>query len=78
VAYLHHLFKAKELLALRLASIHNLRFVLRLMEDMRRSILENSFQSFKNNFMDGYKPTHEATRLSQKETWMEARNIRGG
>jgi queuine/archaeosine tRNA-ribosyltransferase len=48
------------------------------MEDMRRSIMENSFQSFKNNFMDGYKPTHEATRLSQKETWMEARNIRGG
>ena len=34
-AYLHHLFKAREILGLRLASIHNLRFILRLMEDMR-------------------------------------------
>ena len=38
VAFLHHLFKAKELLALRLGSIHNLRFVLRLMEDIRAAI----------------------------------------
>lgn len=37
-AYLKHLFSVQELLALRLASIHNLRFYLRLMEELRKSI----------------------------------------
>ena len=75
-AYLHHLFKAKELLGLRLASIHNLRFVLRLMEDMRRAILDGTFESFRTGFLSSYRPTNEAARLSQKEAWMEARGIR--
>ena len=74
--YLHHLFKAKELLGLRLASIHNLRFVLRLMEDMRRAILDGTFESFRTGFLSSYRPTNEAARLSQKEAWMEARGIR--
>lgn len=38
-AYLHHLFRAKELSYYRFASIHNLRFMIRLMEDVRRDIL---------------------------------------
>jgi len=37
-AYLHHLFKCEELLAYRLATIHNLRFVLRLMDEIRKHI----------------------------------------
>ena len=37
-AYLRHLFSVQEILALRLASIHNLRFYLRLMEELRKSI----------------------------------------
>ena len=78
VAYLHHLFKSKELLGLRLASIHNLRFVIRLMEDMRRAILDGGFQGFRDSFLKAYRPTNEATRQSQKETWMKARGIRGG
>ena len=44
-AYLHHLFKARELLAYRLATIHNLRFVLRLMEEMRAAIAEGGSRS---------------------------------
>src|SRR5919199_1598069 len=42
-AYVHHLFKAEELLAYRLASIHNLRFMTRLSAQMRRAILEGRF-----------------------------------
>ncbi len=45
-AYLHHLFKAQELLAYRLATIHNVRFIMRLMEQIRRSILDGTFSSF--------------------------------
>ena len=76
-AYLHHLFKSKELLGLRLASIHNLRFVFRLMGDMRAAIVEDRFQSFKDRFLSTYKPTSELARQTQKEAWMESRSIRG-
>ena len=72
-AYLRHLFRAKELLGLRLASIHNLRFVLALMERIRASILEKRFDAFRRDFLDRYQPANEAARQAQKEQW-----IRGG
>jgi len=40
LAYLQHLFKAKEITALNLATIHNLHFMVRLMEDYRRKIVD--------------------------------------
>ena len=55
-AYIHHLFRAKELLAYRLATIHNLRFVLRLMEEMRAAIVNNTFQQYRERFRAGYTP----------------------
>ena len=70
-AYLRHLFRAKELLGLRLASIHNLRFVLSLMERMRAAIFEDRFESFRRGFMDAYKPANEAARQQQKEHWLQ-------
>ena len=76
VAYLHHLFKAKELLGLRLASIHNLRFVLRLMAEMREAIVEGRFAGFAGDFLAAYRPTDEAARQAQKEAWMVDRMIR--
>ena len=42
-AYIRHLFAANEMLGMRLATIHNLRFVLRLMEEMREVIEEKRF-----------------------------------
>ena len=75
IAYLHHLFKARELLALRLATIHNLRFVLGLMERMRTAIVAGHFARFREKFLESYRPTNEAARLAQKASWMEARGI---
>ncbi len=72
-AYLHHLFRAGELLGLRLASIHNLRFVLRLMEEMRHAILDGTFPLYRERFLAEYKPTDEAARLSQKQRWIKQR-----
>ena len=46
-AYLHHLFKAKELLALQIASIHNLAFYLWLTREARRHILGGDFAAWK-------------------------------
>jgi queuine tRNA-ribosyltransferase len=54
VAYLRHLFMSDEILAAQLATIHNLRFYLKLMEDSRRAILENRFCDFKKAFLEKY------------------------
>ncbi len=50
-AYLRHLFKASELTYFRLASIHNLNFILRLMENIRNSIKENNFKKLKKEWL---------------------------
>jgi queuine tRNA-ribosyltransferase len=55
-AYLHHLFRAREILGLRLASIHNLRFLARQIEDMRRAIASGAFASALAAFQDRYRP----------------------
>jgi queuine tRNA-ribosyltransferase len=72
-AYLHHLFKAQELLAYRLATIHNVRFVMRLVEQIRRSILDGTFPAFKEAFIKNYRPTDAETRAEQKKKWLGAR-----
>ena len=46
-AYLHHLFKAKELLAMQIASIHNLAFYLWLVREARQQILADNFAAWK-------------------------------
>lgn len=46
-AYLHHLFKSKEMLASTLATIHNERFTIRLVDDIRRSITDGNFAEFR-------------------------------
>ena len=51
-AYLHHLFKAQELLALQIASIHNLAFYLRLVTDARQHIIEGDFTQWKRSVID--------------------------
>jgi queuine tRNA-ribosyltransferase len=55
VAYLSHLFRAKEMLAATLASIHNIYFLNNLMSQIRQSILNNNFFEFKENFLSKYK-----------------------
>jgi len=65
-AYLNHLFRAKELLAYRLATMHNLRFVLRLMSEIRQSIIDGEFPALRDRMLADYRPTDEAVRLSQR------------
>jgi queuine tRNA-ribosyltransferase len=72
-AYIHHLLRCEELLAYRLATIHNLRFIMRLMEEMRKHILDGSFPSFKESFLANYEPTDEEVRLSQRRKGMRSR-----
>lgn len=49
-AYLSHLFRAKEMLAATLASIHNLYFMVNLTKEARKAIVGGKFQEFKKSF----------------------------
>ncbi len=51
-AYLNHLYRANEGLGNRLMSIHNLRFLIKLMEDIRLAIKEDRFVEFKKDFLE--------------------------
>jgi queuine tRNA-ribosyltransferase len=53
-AYLHHLFKAKELLAYTLATIHNERFIIRLLDTIRETIQSHDYPAFKADFLGRY------------------------
>jgi queuine tRNA-ribosyltransferase len=50
-AYIRHLLKAGEILGLRLCSIHNLRFLTRLMEDAQKAIEEDRYGDFCREFV---------------------------
>lgn len=53
-AYLRHLHKSDELFGKRLLSIHNVRFLLKLAEDIRQAIQEDRLDLFKEAFLDKY------------------------
>lgn len=72
-AYLSHLFRSEELLALRLATVHNLYFIGNLMKRIRSTIIEGTFDEYRREFLAGYKTTDEKTRVAQKEKWLKER-----
>ena len=73
VGYLHHLFRSGELLALRLATLHNLRFVMRLMEEMRNAVIDGTFREYAQQFLAHYKPASQEVRMAQRGRWQAAR-----
>ena len=53
-AYIRHLFKAQEILGMRLASLHNLHFYLELVGMAREAILADQYGNWKKTFLDRY------------------------
>ena len=53
-AYIRHLLKANEILGLRLTTIHNLHFTLRLMKDIRKAVGRGRFREFKREFLQKF------------------------
>jgi len=53
-AYLRHLFNAEEILGLRLLSLHNVHFFLKMMEGVRKAIAGDKFVEFKKEFLNKY------------------------
>ncbi|NJN84308.1 MAG: tRNA guanosine(34) transglycosylase Tgt [Caldilineaceae bacterium] len=66
-AYLRHLYKAGEITALRLGTIHNLYFMLNLMRQIRTAIRAGSFDDFRADFLDGYHMTNQDVRHQQRQ-----------
>jgi len=66
-AYLRHLFKAGELLASRLATIHNVHFLLELMRDIREAIAAGSLQAFWEEFLGKYPIIPHDVRAANRE-----------
>ena len=65
-AYLRHLFRANEILGLRLATVHNVRFLIRLMEQARRAIIEQSYQAFMDQFLEQFQTIPHAVREASR------------
>jgi queuine tRNA-ribosyltransferase len=61
-AYLNHLFRGKEILAATLATIHNERFIVRLVDQMRAAIINGDFAELKEEFLGRYK--HRSTHAN--------------
>ena len=52
-AYIHHLFKAKEMLGMRLCVLHNLYFYNKMMEEIREAIEKGEYQAYKKQKLSG-------------------------
>jgi len=63
-AYIRHLFKAGEITGARLATIHNLRTLIRLMQEIRRAILEDALPEYRTDF---YRRYDMATAFNREE-----------
>ncbi|CAN5672045.1 tRNA guanosine(34) transglycosylase Tgt [soil metagenome] len=68
--YLHHLFRAGEILAYRLATIHNLRFIMRQMADMRAAIVGGRFASAHRALLARYEQVDQDVRLDQRRRFL--------
>lgn len=61
-AYIRHLFKAKEMLGMRLCVLHNLYFYNHLMEEIRGAIEEHRYKEFKKTTLEGFLTPEEEYR----------------
>ena len=53
-AYLHHLFRTDEITAKVLASIHNEHFIVHIVDQIRKTLLNDTFKDYKKEFLDRY------------------------
>ncbi len=69
-AYLRHLFKAEEILGLRLMTIHNLHFLINLVNGARQAILEGRFGAYHEEFIAGYRTSDPEVQAQNKARWI--------
>jgi queuine tRNA-ribosyltransferase len=72
-AYLRHLFRCREVLGLRLATLHNLHFLFTLMGHIRKHIVEGTFPGYMAAFLASYQAVAEERRQDEAERRRNAR-----
>ena len=65
-AYIRHLFKAKEMLAMRLCVLHNLYFFNLLMEEIRIALDEDRFPEYKKETLEGFRAGEEENKKGKR------------
>lgn len=76
-AYLRHLITAKEILGLRLTTLHNLHFVLNLMQEIREAILTGTFSALKQEFLANYEVVpHEVRQRNRRAREQRSKEAR--
>ena len=68
-AYIRHLLRAEESLGQRLATIHNVRFLIRLMEGARGAIIAGTYAAYRDGFLARFQPVPEAVRAANREAY---------
>ncbi len=75
-AYVHHLARAEEQLYFRLGTIHNIRFMVRLSQQLRDAIRAGTYPAFREAFLARYVPASEEVREQQRTKWQRAASMR--
>ncbi|MBM3190234.1 MAG: tRNA-guanine transglycosylase, partial [Chloroflexi bacterium] len=76
-AYLRHLVMTKEILGLRLNTIHNIHFLLRLMETIRQALAEGAFLAAREAFLEHYQVADPLARMDNRQAWRANPRSRG-
>lgn len=74
-AYLRHLYKAGEITALRLGTIHNIHFMMELMRQIRAAIAEGRYAAFAADFLARYERTNQEVRHEQHARKLAKREV---
>ncbi len=75
LGYLHHQVRAREELGLRLASIHNVRFLVRLAAEARQAILEDRFAAFRAAAVPEWQRPNAVAGRANRERWLLGRGV---
>jgi queuine tRNA-ribosyltransferase len=76
LGYLHHLVRSGEELGLRLVSLHNVRFLVRLVQDARRAILAGRFATFRDEALSLWHGPDRVAGRENRERWLRERIAR--
>lgn len=68
-AYIRHLYLQYETFSYRLLTIHNLRFLFRIMSELKRSIIEGRYEEYKKSFLKRFLSNDRENRLEKEELW---------
>jgi queuine tRNA-ribosyltransferase len=78
LGYVHHLVRSGEELGLRLLSLHNVRFLVRLVQEARRAIVSGTFETYRDEALALWRGPDRVAGRANRERWVRERVVRSG